>query len=65
MDLVEGVYLLLKKLPREENLSLSDQMRRSAVSIPSNIAEGYARLAPKDYARFLTIARGSTYELET
>ena len=65
MDLVEKLYGVLKRLPREENHVLSDQMRRAAVSIPSNIAEGYARLAPRDYARFLTIARGSTFELKT
>ena len=65
MELVEEVYWLSKKLPSEERFVLSDQMRRAAVSIPSNIAEGYARLAPKDYSRFLVIARGSTFELQT
>ena len=65
MDLVKEIYRLLRRLPREENYSLCDQMRRSAVSIPSNIAEGYARQAPGDYARFLTIARGSVFELQT
>ena len=65
MDLVEKTYAVVRRLPKEENYALSDQMRRAAVSIPSNIAEGYSRLASKDYARFLTIARGSVYELQT
>ncbi len=65
MDLVTKVYGLLEILPGREYMALSDQMRRAAVSIPSNIAEGYGRMAQRDYARFLTIARGSVYELET
>ena len=60
-----SIYRLVKTLPREELYALSDQMRRAAVSIPSNIAEGYARMSPKEYTRFLKIARGSIYELET
>ena len=65
MELVEEVYHVVRKLPSEERYALSEQMRRAAVSIPSNIAEGYARLAPKDYSRFLVIARGSAFELQT
>ena len=65
MDLVEETYRIVKCLPKEELFALSGQMRRAAVSIPSNIAEGYARRAPKDYARFLAIARGSVNELQT
>ena len=65
MELVKEVYCLVKKLPKEETYSLSDQMRRAAVSIPSNIAEGNGRKSLTDYARFLDIARGSEYELET
>ena len=65
MALVKEVYALLKLLPKEEQYALSDQMRRSVVSIPSNIAEGYGRNSINDYARFLNIARGSKYELET
>ena len=64
-NLVVEVYRLLGKFPKTENYALCDQLRRAAISVPSNIAEGYARLAPKDYARFLTIARGSVFELET
>ena len=65
MDLLVEIYRLVKKLPREETYALSDQMRRAAVSIPSNIAEGRARSSEKDYIRFLFIARGSRAELET
>ena len=65
MLLTEMVYRLVKFLPREELYALSDQMRRAAVSIPSNIAEGNARTSKRDYANFLSIARGSTAELET
>ncbi|MCI7799698.1 MAG: four helix bundle protein [Spirochaetia bacterium] len=64
MDLVEKVYQLVKKLPKEEMYALSDQMRRAAVSIPSNIAEGQAR-GIKEFIQFLKIARGSRAELET
>ena len=65
MDLVEEVYRLAKCLPRDEGYGIANQIRRAAVSIPSNIAEGYARMAAKDYSRFLVIARGSKCELET
>ena len=65
MDLVSEVYKLVKKLPKEETYVLSDQMRRSAISIPSNIAEGNARQSTKEYIYFLSIARGSIAELET
>ena len=65
MDLVDEVYALLKLLPKEETYALADQMRRSVVSIPSNIAEGYDRNTTKDYVHFLMIARGSKSELET
>ena len=65
MELVSEVYKLAKCLPKEEKYVLSDQIRRSAISIPSNIAEGNGRIGNKDYVRFLSIARGSQYELET
>ena len=65
MELSTVVYAIAKKLPKIETFALADQIRRSAVSIPSNIAEGYGRTTSKEYARFLSIARGSVYELET
>lgn len=65
MDMVEELYKLVRTLPREETYALSDQMRRAAVSIPSNIAEGYARNSKKEYVQFLSVAKGSCAELET
>ena len=65
MELAQAVYALVKILPKEETYALSDQMRRSAVSIPSNIAEGHARQTSKEFTQFLCIARGSLAELET
>ena len=65
MKLAEKVYLLVKALPREETYALSDQIRRAAVSIPSNIAEGHARQSQKEFLQLLCIARGSRAELET
>ena len=65
MDLTIEIYSLVKCLPREELYGLSDQMRRSAVSIPSNIAEGEGRNSEKDFVRFLAQARGSLWELST
>ncbi len=65
MELVKQTYALIKNLPAEEKYALCDQIRRSAVSIPANIAEGYGRDTTKDYVHFLNIARGSKNELET
>lgn len=65
MDLTIEVYDLIKKLPKEEIYGLSDQMRRSVVSIPSNIAEGQGRNSDREFVNFLSIARGSLWELET
>ncbi len=65
MDLVERVYAVTKSFPKEEMFSLTDQMRRAAVSIPSNIAEGKTRDSVKECLHFLSIARGSASELNT
>ena len=65
MDLVDEIYKITRLLPIEERFALSDQMRRSAVSIPSNIAEGYERKSKKEYVQFLSIAKSSRAELET
>ena len=65
MELVTEVYKLVKKLPKEELFALSDQIRRSAISIPSNIAEGQGRNSTKEFNQFLAIAKGSKAELET
>ena len=65
MDATAEVYRLVKTLPRAENQSLGNQLRRAAVSIPSNIAEGFGRGSARDYANFLVIARGSLFEVET
>ena len=65
MDLVVEVYKVIKLLPKEETYALSDQMKRAAISIPSNIAEGQQRNTTKDFIRFLYIAKGSKGELET
>ncbi|MBQ6499672.1 MAG: four helix bundle protein [Ruminococcus sp.] len=65
MELVEEIYRLVRLLPKEETYALSDQMKRSAISIPSNIAEGHGRNSSKDFSRFIFIAQGSKAELET
>jgi len=65
MDLTALVYQTTKKLPKDEMYSLTNQMRRAAVSIPSNIAEGHARHSTKEFIHFLRIAQGSKAELET
>lgn len=65
MDLLEEIYRLVKILPAFERFSLTDQMRRAAVSIPSNIAEGKGRNTNREFIRFLWIALGSKNELET
>ena len=65
MDLVEMVYRKLRTFPPEERFALCDQLRRAVVSIPSNIAEGFGRDTHKDFAHFLSQARGSLYEVET
>jgi len=65
MALVTIVYRITKQFPKEESFGLVSQMQRCAVSIPSNIAEGYGRHSTGDYVRFLQIAMGSVYELQT
>jgi len=64
MELVKEIYLISNSFPTEEKYGLASQMRRAAVSIPSNIAEGYRR-GTKEYKHFLSISDGSTAELET
>lgn len=64
-ELCLDVYQITKHFPKEEQYGLTAQMRRSAVSIPSNIAEGYGRKSRKEYIQLLYVAYGSTCELET
>ena len=65
MTLVTEIYKVSKTFPKDETYTLIAQMRRCAISIPSNIAEGYGRKSTNDYIRFLNITMGSIYELQT
>jgi len=65
MELVETVYRMTAKFPPSEQWGLTSQMRRAAVSVPSNIAEGYGRQATGEYRHHLSMSRGSLLELET
>ena len=65
MSFVEAIYKALKTFPPEERYGICDQIRRAAVSVPSNIAEGFGRDTPKEFAHFLSIACGSLYEVMT
>ncbi|HOG19082.1 MAG TPA: four helix bundle protein [Salinivirgaceae bacterium] len=65
MDLVDKVYSLTKLFPKDELFSLTSQIRRSAISVPSNIAEGFNRKNTKEYVQFCYISLGSLAELET
>lgn len=65
IDLVKLLYVLTNGFPKTEIYGITSQMRRSAISIPSNIAEGYGRRSHKEYLQFYSIAYGSALELET
>ena len=65
IKVVEDIYKITKNFPKEEIYGLTGQLRRSAVSIPSNIAEGFARFSNKEYRQFLFISLGSCAELST
>lgn len=65
MEFVQEVYRITKQLPRSEEFALTSQLRRAAISIPSNIAEGSKRGTEKDFLQFLRIANGSSAESET
>ena len=65
IDLVEEIYKITHEFPKLEDYGITSQIRRSAISIPSNIAEGAGRDSTKEYIRFLNIAVGSLSELET
>ncbi len=65
VSLAKDVYVITEKFPRREVYCLTDQIRRAAVSVPSNIAEGKGRSSAKDFINFLSVARGSLYELAT
>jgi len=65
IEIVKDIYALTKKFPKEELYGLTSQMRRSSISIPSNIAEGFKRSHNKEYKQFLYITQGSLAELET
>lgn len=65
MDLARDVYALARQMPKQEEYRLTGQMIRAAVSIAANIAERHARATRKDYANFVSIAKGSAAELET
>ena len=65
MELAREVYLFTREFPKEETYGLVSQLRRAAISVPSNIAEGSARTTDKNFRQFLSIAYGSALEIET
>jgi four helix bundle protein len=65
MELVIQVYEVTDRFPKDERFSLTDQIRRAAISVPSNIAEGAARQTKKEFANYLHMAQGSLSELDT
>ena len=65
MKLAKLIYRITRQMPKAEQFGLTNQMRRAAVSVPSNIAEGYARQSTADYLKYLRISRGSLAELST
>jgi four helix bundle protein len=65
VDLVTGIYRMTKRFPKEEIYGLTSQLRRAAISIPGNIAEGQGRLSKGEFKQFLGNARGSLFELVT
>jgi four helix bundle protein len=65
MDLAVTIYDLSRGFPQNESYGITSQLRRSSVSIPSNIAEGQGRTSTREFAQFLSIARGSNCEVQT
>ena len=65
MNLAHAIYLVTEQFPKRETYGLADQMRRAAVSVPSNIAEGQGYASRREFLRFLRHSRGSLFELET
>ena len=65
IQLTKAIYILVSELPLDEKYGLVSQIKRSAVSIPSNIAEGAGRNSSKEFKHFMSIANGSSYELQT
>ncbi len=65
MELAKTTYILMREMPSEEKYGLTSQIKRSVISVPSNIAEGAGRRTKRDFAKYLSIAVGSLYELET